>query len=289
MPLVDKLKNSLSLVEKRGNTLIFTCPVCGGSNLKLNDSVTSEKYGAYKCWDNSCSPRDIKEALGLRLENNIFQESTFGPSNIFTTSFTLEREPKSFDLSVSNFCQVKENYQAPEALNIKPVQRVCYYYSPFHRLVRLNGRKKILILQYWSDSGWVAGVGQNTWPLYLTGCDLNSGDTLAMVEGEKTAEKVKATGLACATICSAFFDTNNIYIKFLNLKDSSNIRNIVYIPDDDVPGYKKAQEVSRACEYAGFSYIQKDIKKLNKNKTPGFDLADVSNLDIIRNFIVNDI
>jgi hypothetical protein len=285
--LLDRITQAVEVVGHKGSTLIARCPVCLGTNLKINTSPTSKTYGAYRCWDNYCDPKEIKKLLGLS-EGFVF-ESIFSPSTLFQDqSGLLPEKPSSFLIKEKDFCKVRSDYQPPVLINLKPLKQISYYYSPFQRMLRLNGEKKMLFLQVWTpENGWFSGTGQSLWPLYSNGCNLDN-KTIVMVEGEKTTEAVKRTGLACVTSCAAFFDTNNLYVNFLRLKKNSNIENIIYIPDDDEAGYKKAKEVSLACQKANLGYIQKSIKNLNLKNKSGFDLADIDDLQLIYDFILND-
>lgn len=291
MSVAEKLKENLDVIKSKGKTLICRCPVCGGTNLKINLNPTSDKYGAYKCWDNKCSSKDIRRFAGITSTSSFSYSKTFSDSNLFQSKLSLHsKKPNSFQIEEKNICKVRTNYKSPTRLHSKPLSRVCYYYSPTKRIVRLDNfkySKKYITIQYWdSYLGWIAGIGEDTWPEYSYGCDYTSGNTLIIVEGEKTAEHIKSkTNLAAITFCGGFFEYEYIYSYILNLK-SKGISNTIYIPDDDNAGYSKASKIAEACAVAEVSYIQKNIKKLNTKKIEGFDIADITESSTIYNFII---
>jgi len=282
MQVADFLLQNLTIRKQSKNYCECDCPVCGG---KLKVCLNSSAYGAYKCWTKGCSSKDIRRAAGLPEINKseVFRNSgLFAKSDIFQNpDNSLSTPPVEF--SGTQLAQISKYVNLKQSLTIsisssKKLERKIYEYSLTQRVMRLDdsGSKKVYI-QYW-DSSWLNGSGDNTWDFYTYGLEnIYSGDTIIFVEGEKTCEFVKSSGWACITAMSGNYNIDNLFINFLTFKKQfPNIKNIVYFPDDDEPGYHKAAITKLAAWKSGLGFHEESIKQFNPQSIKGFDLADLN-------------
>lgn len=279
MKVVDFLLQNLSIKKQTKYHVEAECPVCKG---KLKISLSPSSYGAYKCWTNNCRPKDIKETLGIPKLSST--ESPFSRSKIFDNDSFLSIQAKDFEnidlCKILSYVPLKQDLQV--YINAKKqVRQRIFPYSRSQRILRVDEvgvKKKQVYIQYWSDEGWKNGVGEDTWELYSYGLENNITEksTIIFVEGEKTCEFVKQSGWAAITCMSSIFYSKDLFLSLILFKKKfPHIQNILYFPDDDAAGYKKAEYVETACAKAKLGFKVKNISSLNLKNLSGFDLADI--------------
>lgn len=298
MNILD-FKHLLEVIEETNSYVKAICPVCHEPNLKISKSSTAR--GAYKCYANYCQSKLIREKLnitgilGANYELSPYRRevvpSPFSDSSIVSRIASscpvstiegslmtcippgpLQRLQSLFDVDGETVSKVTTFYPYSET------QRVC-------RVDTIPG-KKVIYLQVKNKKGeWQLSKGRNLWPPYLRGIDLNQceGNTLLMVEGEKTAEFAKTElSLACTTVATPFFQIEGLYrvLRFLFSK-YKNVLQIMYVPDNDIPGISKAEHVQMVCNYLKKPCLivpPQTFLGLSIIPPKGFDIADVGTL-----------
>jgi len=264
----------MEIVRETPTHLTCVCPVCGDDNLKIKK--TSPYKHAYKCWSNYCSNEDIKKALGVR---NLI------PS---TTKRVLPRiKPPQVTFNGKDIVVIN-NYQ-PLPKKIKKfgggytVEEIIYPYSQTQRVLRIDNittKTKYIYIQYLDeDFTWLSGAGSSFWFVYDYGIGEalanTQFDTVLFVEGEKTAEFCKERGLAAITVMSGNFHDSLNKTVMLFKATYPHIRNVIYVPDADEPGLKKAQHVQECCWFNNIGCKIIGMSSVVAEPFEGMDLADL--------------
>jgi hypothetical protein len=295
MSIFDHLDSLKKLYETK-SYIYVECPCCSG---KLGISKSSHSYGAYKCWTNFCESKDIREALGI-VESANYYLSPY-KVNVPKSVYSSNIDKKIHDAKPIGANVVTELATCPDYVPISSIERnfaggskkktTIYDYSETQRIYRLDNvvppGKKEIYLQWWDrpNQTWEAGVGSATWPIYLRGltCEnLKSGNSLIWVEGEKSAEALKAQGYCTITNASHCFNYAYLYkLYFAFFLTNKNIEKIIIIPDDDAPGYHKAEQIQKVCWYlkkgAEILTLAEIATDFSFEPNVGFDIADLVN------------
>jgi hypothetical protein len=289
--LLDNL-DKLTVINQTSSYIRCICPVCNNNGLKI--SLSNHAYGAYRCYDNYCDPKDIREAIGLQDSKNYYlspykQEIS---RSVYTDNQLVKKIESAKPVTALEDTQLIrcDDYQPLETTTRTFVdgskkKTSIFPYSSHQRIYRLDSYnppdKKQIYLQYLAEDGsWEVGNGQRTWQAYQHGLDLSQpGNTILAVEGEKTAEYVKENyGLACITFASPCYVTDYLYkILYLFFGQNQNVRQLIYVPDFDDPGILKAKKVQQVCHYLKRPCRIISVQEfLNLDYTPeqGADLAD---------------
>lgn len=278
MNILDHL-SLLDVIEEKPTYIICKCPNCDFDRLKI--SKRPQCLGAYKCWS-GCSTEEVRSAMNLNKSKNahLSPYRKVVTKSVYSANLKIEQASQvSFDLNTSEIIRVPESYTPIEQIVKKFISSqktvTIYPYSEHQRVYRLDSSSgKEIYLQHKShDDVWEAGIGDKDWPVYVRGLDFTlPGNTILFVEGEKVAEYVKSElGLAAITVASHVFSKEFLYRTFyLFFKKVNKKLNVVIVPDDDAPGYKKATLVRQMLNYIR-------VPNYTINVT---DIASTLNLDI---------
>lgn len=278
MNILDHLE-LLEIVEEKPTYVICKCPNCATNRLKI--SKRPQCLGAYKCWS-GCSTEEVRSAMNLNKTKNahLSPYRKVVTRSVYSTNLKIEQAKQvSFELNPNELIRIPEDYipieQTVKRFISSQKNITIYPYSDHQRVYRLDSSSgKEIYLQHKSNEDvWEAGTGNKDWPVYTRGLDFGlAGDTILFVEGEKVAEFVKSElGLAAVTVASHVFSKELLYRTFyLFFKRVNKKLNVVIVPDDDAPGYKKAELVSQMLNY---------LKIPNKTVTI-HEIANTLDLDI---------
>ena len=288
--LLDNL-DKLTVINQTSSYIRCICPVCNNNGLKI--SLSNHAYGAYKCYDNECAPKDIREAIGLSDSKNYYlspykQEIS---RSVYTDNQLVKKiESAKPIVALPNTELIRcDDYQPIQSITRNFVngskKNTIYPYSPHQRVYRLDHveppDKKQIYLQYLAeDFSWQVGNGKKTWQLYQHGLDLTKpGNTVLFCEGEKVCEAVKENyGTACITAASPCYSYDYLYkIFYVFFAKNPNVKQIICVPDHDDPGYLKVSKVQKVCHYlkrACEVVTVKEFLGLPYEPNKGADLAD---------------
>ena len=274
-----KYISKLSIVKETETHYTCLCPVCGDDNFKIKR--TGKYRGAYKCWSNFCTSSLIKEKLGVK---------KLPDSPSFTSPPRIRALPVPF--TGVNFVEVPDSFtplsqKLSSYIGNYHILETIYPYSNTQRVLRIDNPKsntKYIYIQYrQEDFSWACGAGPDSWPVYLRGLEISildsTKDTIFFVEGEKTAEFCKSRGLATLTLMSAgYYQQLSATLMLFKLK-YPHIKNFIYIPDHDSPGYKKANSFQQCAWRNGLACKILKLSEIpNLNLFEGMDLADFSDM-----------
>jgi hypothetical protein len=277
MNILDHL-GLLEVIEEKSTYIICKCPNCAADRLKI--SKRPQCLGAYKCWS-GCSTEEVKTAMNLGKDKNYYLSPyrKIASRSAYSTNLKIEQAKQvNFTPNISQVIKVPENFSKLEQTVKRFISSqktiTIYPYSDHQRVYRLDSTsgKEIYLQHKTHEDVWEAGTGDKDWPVYARGLDFAlDGDTVLFVEGEKVAEFVKAElGLAAITVASHVFSKEFLYRSFyLFFKKAPKKLNVLIVPDDDAPGYKKATLVSQMLNYL----------KIPNYVTNLVDIASTLNLD----------
>jgi putative DNA primase/helicase len=269
---VDKLQ----IVRETPTHLTCVCPVCGDVNFKIKK--TGKAKGAYKCWSNECLPSEVKDRLGFK---SIYHSKPKRPP---LRIIPQEIPFRGTTLALTDSVNYPTIYPKIKKFSGGSVaEERLYPYSSTQRVLRIDNittQTKYVYIQYQDeDFTWVSGSGSSRWPVYTHGIDMTNTeyDTVVFVEGEKTAEFCKERGLAAFTLMSSCFHGEELdkTLMFFFLRNP-HIQNIIFIPDEDEPGFTKARNFQVSCWRHSVSCKILKMSQIVSETFEGMDLADLT-------------
>lgn len=292
--LDNKDKLAPYITKETSSYIQIQCPVCGSASPGIKVSKASHAKGAYRCYSNYCESKKIRQALGIEDEKNyhLSPYKTQLQKSVYSAPIKLDKIiPKT---------ELKEP-KLIECLDYTPIvptihrfangekKITIFPYSEKQRVYRLddvNKKQKQVYLQTLNSEGvWEAGIGNRLWQVYTHGLasslsnqSSDNQNTILFVEGEATAEYVKNQGIAAITVASPFYNPESLekllYVLFTTYRQ---IENVIAVPDEDEPGYHKANLVCSICHYLKRrAKVQTLSDTLGLSYVPekGSDLAD---------------
>jgi hypothetical protein len=281
--LIDHI-HLLDVQERKNSYVKAVCPVCQGI-IKFNTNTHSSYYGAYSCYSQGCSSKDIRKALGL-VEDN--------PYDFYVSSTPNEFIPSPIDIQKPVILCKVTNYAKPKQYSFFSIDyqnniNLTYYkYTDKVRVKRIDTPdEKIPVFEIFVDGQWVSkdtAKYMDLYPLYTNGTDLSTGNTVFMAEGEKTTDYLCSLGLPCFTPCVIGFNVDYLSLT-LQSYYARHIKNVYYFPDNDLAGERKAKIVLHACWNSGIGAKSISLNELfpTKELFKGMDLADIDKEELLCN------
>lgn len=281
--------DDLEVLVSKNRYLVCKCPVCEKEKLKI--SLVEGYEGAYRCWSGGCSSQQIRESLGYKPSKNNYL-SPFKKLQVSSPFKGTIRGINTKPLPIPeklNFCKSISDPISSTG-GIDPylglyIEETVFPYSKDFRVLRkdhftLNGNriKKEIYFQKREDNIWKAGVPKGLIPLYTSNCAFHQGDTTFFPEGEKVVEYIKGIGYSAISAASPCFNLESLIPAFrVFLYKYPNIKNIIFLPDNDPVGLKKCEIVRESCSILGLSTEILFLTDILQEDLPShFDLADSS-------------
>lgn len=229
----------------------YNCPVCNSKNFTIN-----KKTGAYKCWSNECDNAEIRQAI-----------SPIDPDQQPTApKKKTPPKPKAKPVVITElptWRALPGDRTYPKTINTNHARVVKYFYGDnlYVRRVdyyKLDDRGNWYPEPYKKEirpfCGDEMGKGDLPWDAYrldeaLTHC--KDGRWIFAVEGEKTVEACRFLGLPTITWQGGSWTDSDLSRTIVSLK-AGECGGLIYIPDNDEPGQKKAAKVSAAAAAHSF-------------------------------------
>lgn len=262
MSILDVARSKLTIISETNTEYRFRCPLCGGNNLKLN-----KRTGAYKCFTGYCDNNGIRSHLGL----NSGYKGDYRAISVANIIKPVTTTAKFKPIKCANYEPAKKRILGGRTIthyiyNEKTqVERVDYYGGE---------RKKECYPKYLSGNVWKYGASPEFTLFNSRYIGKDSGLVL-MAEGEKTADTLTYFS-NYLTLSPPPFGWNEDYIS-RNLLNP-NIQAVLYLPDYDEAGNKKAGIVQRACWMVNIPCLIFKYDNLSMND--GEDVVDLIERDI---------
>jgi|SanBayMetagenome_1026888.scaffolds.fasta_scaffold01466_14 hypothetical protein len=262
----------LNLINELGTEYTFECPVCGGK-LKCHKNT-----GKYSCYTGNCSPNSIRTKLGA----NPITTSNLPPP---ISSFIKPVIPTSLDPPIKR----TSTYQLPKVRRLSDRTITTYIFSTLSCVERVDyndERKKELYPKYRTNinSNWTYGRSNN-FGLYGSSYVTTSGSVL-MTEGEKCADYImRNTDYVC--LSAPTFAQEDVSYIASNLTNPK-ITSVIFLPDNDERGRKKATAVMQACWAVSKPYFIFDYGEAAHTMSDGDDIVDIAGRDYDIRRLIDD-
>jgi KaiC/GvpD/RAD55 family RecA-like ATPase len=241
----------------------YQCPVCEGGNLTVNPAT-----GEYQCW-NGCECRDIREAIAPWDERKNQNRSLPHPKRQV-------RAPKPQPAPIPDAPIKLSRFQASAIIHCQDPQNTIYPYSDNQWVERVCQKDRKSCFPYELDSN---GNKQNNklspqWAAYRESevIQHGKGSWVLGVEGEKCVEAARSLSMVAFTMQGSDWDKalKSAVARF----KQADISGVIYFPDNDQTGRKKAQAVQDACALANLPCIVINPTELNPDAPQKWDIAD---------------
>ncbi|MEM6399534.1 MAG: hypothetical protein AAF757_04780 [Cyanobacteria bacterium P01_D01_bin.116] len=232
----------------------YECPVCGGHSLTIN-----QKTGAYKCWSNECASKNIRELIAPEL----FNSSDYSERR----SRKYKRKPKQeapqpapippgyIELAVLPYSPTPE-----PKINRGRYTEIKYPYSPTQWVLRKQNSdgKKITLPYHTTSIGKViCGKGDEKWQPYRWDevLQYGVGKWVLGVEGEKDTDNSRSSLQIVSFTFQGSSWSEESLLSFAKQFKNAGVAGIIYDPDNDDAGAKKAEKLANACAKAQLPFI----------------------------------
>lgn len=252
----------LNLVNELATEYTFVCPVCGGKLKCRKDN------NAYRCYSNYCDANTIRTKLGA----SPITISEHKPPPL--TSFIRPVIATSLDPPI----KLTTTYQLPKLRKLSDRTITTFIFSTLSCVERVDyvdkSRKKELYPKYRTNntSSWTYGRSNN-FGLYGSSYVGTSGSVL-MTEGEKCADYImQNTDYVC--LSAPTFAQEDVSYIASNLTNPK-ITSVIFLPDNDERGRKKANAVMQACWAVGKPCFIFDYGEAAHTMSDGDDIVDIA-------------
>lgn len=271
-----------SIVKETASEYHCICPICGDDNFKIR-----KDNGKYQCWGNECSPKEIYKAI-VPLEKQGISRSDRTVTKKASKQKALKPAPVpdtpvEFAFLPEDSVIVKGEKKEDSKLGYSTYTK--YFYSPTQYVLRIDPEarktdptiKKDVKPHHIDASGKDhCNKGDLPWSMYREEECLKYGvdKTVIWDEGERCVECFRYLGFVNGTFQGADWKEKIIYEAALRHK-KAGVAKIIYVPDNDEPGRKKAAVVAAACLEAGLTFRCADLKEIYPDLPDGGDIVDV--------------
>ena len=262
----------LNVVKETSNEYHCLCPVCGDGGFKVN-----KKQGSYKAFKCGCETKEIREAVRPWSEATEEQPKH---SQKRGSQIKLALLPQvASDIPQA---ELKEIPQWQQKQGIPPTaEETRYWYSKTQWVSRFewkntDGKQKTIRQGHIKSNGLVEWKkGSKDWRAYkLSEAVKHCADKWVLgLEGEGCVETARNLAIASITWQGSNWQTSRI-VKDLTKLIEAGAAGLVYFPDFDSAGEKKAQVVKSACEQVNFPYLILSPTDVWAEMPPKGDITD---------------
>lgn len=248
------IRDYLEYLDETGEKNKYYCPACGGHNLSITPN--DKKYKCWNCEDTKAIARILREQAGENQTNwNYKNDSPQEPVNPATVK--LAQFPEDYQPKLAETVEKSENLLETRYLYSDSQIILRQDYPQGKQTTNKKGETKTIYKKFSyvtvdADGNESFSKGDRHWEAYQLEEAIAHGYNgyVLAVEGEKATDKARER-LRVPTI--TFRDWNEQGIKpSLTQLQNSGIAGIIYFPDNDQAGTKKAKELNKWCDQIGF-------------------------------------
>ncbi|MBD2386044.1 DUF5906 domain-containing protein [Cylindrospermum sp. FACHB-282] len=275
----------LQVVRETRSTIRAYCPVCGGNNFEVQK--TGKSAGRFGCYSGGCTSQQIREAiapLSESLEQAGIPSGGSGRRGNLRVINSPVKVYKSAPLPEGQIV-LAELPEVPEPLPV--IQKgtsteITYQYSCDQWVVRtdyytehVRTNKKTVPYHINAEGKAVNRKGEKPWPIYRLSEaeEFGSGKWVLGVEGEKSVEAARSLQLCTITWMGSGWSDIDIEGGLISLK-KAGVNGLIYLPDNDEPGEKKAAAVGNAAAKLQFPCLILNPLELWDEMPEKGDIAD---------------
>jgi putative DNA primase/helicase len=281
------IRNFIDRLQPTKQRNKYICPVCSGNNLGIEPHPETGQPPAYCCFSGGCDSRDIREAISpltealqLTGQDFTYRKQVNKVQKSKKQALRLAQLPESITLAkfLVPITNTPKNTQRIDRER-GSVRVTTYRYSETQWVERIEwddsnhpkGHNKEFrqwhtakqgeMIPVWKngkrngerlaqDGEAVCTKGEEIWQPYrleeaITAVKATQANALLMGEGESVVETCGALGIACITLQGSAWGKAQLKLLTARLK-VENIT-LIYLPDYDEPGDRKAQKVLETC------------------------------------------
>lgn len=300
--IVEVISRHINL-NKQGKDYMGLCPFHDEKTPSFSVSPTKQLFHCFGCSESG----NVFQFL-MKFSNMSFQDAVSYLSGNAVVVPRLHRKPKATPISntVIELARLSGNIETPEKVlqshPAKPGKETWvtkYLYSDTQWVARIDwvdtnkskGYDKIALPYHLDESGIaVNSKGDKPWHPYhwneVLAC--GKGKWVLGVEGEGCVEGARQTGLVSFTWQGGSWSLE-IIKESLSEAKSAGIAGIVYFPDNDEAGRKKAEKVLEAANSIGLHCIILNPLEVWSEMPEKGDIVDCLNSKIEPSILVNKI
>lgn len=267
------IRNHLDKLTPAKGKNRYECPICGGDNLTLDPST-----GKYQCWNYE---RDKDHLAEIRESLSPWADKIKGNGK----TYALPQRQSKPKLSPPKPAKIPNapiklaRFPQPAQVITNGIGKTEYPYGNDRVMIRIDKPDGDKIC--FPMTGKVKGKKEQWEPYRLEEVlELGKGQWVLGAEGEKCVETARGLGIVAWTMQAADWkedleNPNNfpLCVAAKRFRDGE-IAGVVYLPDNDVAGKKKADTVALACAFAGMPCIILNPLDINPDAGKGWDIAD---------------
>ncbi|WP_028083607.1 DUF5906 domain-containing protein [Dolichospermum circinale] len=263
----------LEVVRETASTIRAICPVCGGNNLEVQK--VGNKSGRYACYSGGCTTEQIRNIIA--------------PLESGRGSGRREKRLKIVNERIIPV-DLPENIEIIPILDLVPIssvikgnkQETIYHYSDSQWVLRSdfydeNGTRTHKTTKPWhiKDGKNINSKGDLQWPIYRLSeiQKLGRDKWICAFEGEKCVESARTMGILSTTWMGSAWNIDDLSNGIKSLLDAG-IKGLIYFPDNDEPGLKKAALIKKAAAKQGISLLIVHLWDIWEQCPEKADIAD---------------
>lgn len=264
--------DALNIVKDTPTDYHCTCPSCGDGGFKVEKSTGRYKTFKCGCMDTEQGKKAIIDAIAPLNRNNRPSYSRHKQKPI----------PKPQPIpAINGKVKIAKLPTIPTDRPEKTNGRITYHYSATQGVDRVEkpdpnrpkGYSKDFYQWHIKNGDRTNGKGDQPWPLYRESEAISADGWLLLVEGEECVETLRGNGIAAMTFQGSSWSKPTIETAFNRLKPQCP--GLIFIPDQDQPGQKKAKAIESASADTGLPVI---IVPINSIWTKAPDYGDVADI-----------
>ncbi len=246
----------------------YWCPACGGHNL------TFSSEGKWMCWNDPTRAHRL-EIMAVLVPNLKLSNPKPEPVYYPTVVLNIHSSQLGFPLMCPGDLLVEVDRN-----------RTHYSYGHGQRVVRIDiPGDKIIYPQHLDGEFWVNDAGNRPWLPYAISRYLpypGKTNLILIVEGQKCVEIAHKRGIPALCLEGGDYSQRTIFDKLRAIKNRFERVLLVVLPDNDLPGSRKAEKIIHAARYFSLPTLLLDPIDLDPGLAIGGDIEQMVNLDVER-------
>lgn len=278
--LTFDIRNFLETLTPAKEKNKYICPTCEGHNLSIDPNT-----GEYQCW-NGCECKDIREAI--KPWDQVLEERNQGNYTPYSKVTPIRRktnkpQPVPIPTDNINIGTLPQPVTALEIIAAGENLITKYPYSPtqwVNRTDKPNGDKVTIPYHINSNGETVKGKGGDNWQPYRFDeiSQYGAGHWVLGVEGEKCTDVARAIFNFLAMTFQGGSWSDAFLLEYFRWLKDAGIAGVIYWPDHDDTGYKKAKKCSEAAAKVGLPFVVLDPLKIWSECPEKGDIADFADV-----------
>lgn len=267
--------SKLEVVRETASTIRAICPVCGGNNLEIQK--TGNKSGRYACYSGGCTTEQIRNTIApLKKDDG-------------RGSGRREKRLRIVDERIIPV-ELPQDIEIIPVPGLAPISSVAkgnkketiYHYSDSQWVLRSdfydeNGVRTHKTTKPWhiEDGKNINSKGDRQWPVYRLSeiQELGRDKWVCGFEGEKCVESARSMGILSTTWMGSAWNIDDLSAGMKSLLDAG-VKGLIYFPDNDEPGLKKAALIKKAADKKGICLLIVHLSDIWEQCPQKADIAD---------------